>query len=94
MAAPLGTWTTALIAASIIFAGMAGYKAGQLSASSQHPPQLRDSKSRDEQNTPGEAVSQEEEDEEDEETRADGDLGSVSTHGPCKMVGFASSHSN
>ncbi|CCA70080.1 related to exostosin-like 3 [Serendipita indica DSM 11827] len=89
MAAPFGSWTTVLTAASIIFAGLAGYKAGQLSVANQQRKTLSDAKGHeehDQQITSGKATSQQDEDEEDEEARADGDLGSVSTHGPCKMV--------
>ncbi|CAG7846174.1 SubName: Full=Related to exostosin-like 3 {ECO:0000313/EMBL:CCA70080.1} [Serendipita indica DSM 11827] len=83
MAAPFGSWTTVLTAASIIFAGLAGYKAGQLSVANQQRKTLSDAKGHeehDQQITSGKATSQQDEDEEDEEARADGDLGSLLRH--------------
>lgn len=72
------TWPNFTFVVSIIIAGFIGFKAGQYTKHSieTSPTTSAHSKKHD----------RHEEDSSDEEGRADGDLSSVQTRGPCKMV--------
>jgi hypothetical protein len=83
MTSSASQWTAVIFLASVVFAGFAGYRAGQSSKLSslgkRDPPPAS-------AETHSGAQKEQIEFESDEEALADGDLASVQAKGPCKLA--------
>jgi hypothetical protein len=83
MTSSVSQWTAVIFVASVIFAGFAGYRAGQ---SSQLSAQFEKRDPPVSTETHPDGRKGQVEVESDDEALADGDLASVHTKGPCKMA--------
>jgi hypothetical protein len=69
----------------VVLAALGGYKVGQASSTS-HSTQSPLGNTPDKENSGTSNATGDNDSEDEEQRRADGDLASVSTNGPCKMV--------
>lgn len=87
MTSSTNPWTATLFVVSVVLAGFAGYRAGQNSKpSAQSLSKKTDTPAPKEPRSGTQKDQSEPESDEEEEARADGDLASVHTNGPCKMA--------
>lgn len=85
MSSPASSWSAFIFVASILLAGLAGFKAGQSTKPlAQSPSKKTDTPAST--GTPSGTQQQIIDVESDDEARADGDLAAVEPNGPCKMA--------
>ncbi|KAG8808574.1 hypothetical protein FRC19_005830 [Serendipita sp. 401] len=82
---PINLW---VLAASVLVSTLVGFKLGQkqalVEATQAHTQQQQQQQQQD--HKPEDKKEEDNDDEEDDDARADGDLGSVTTTGPCKLA--------